>query len=115
VTALEEIQAAVDKLTALKVASQPGTWIHQPYGDQNQNGDHCGGDIFDRNGEYLLMEVPDADGELIVTLHRTIDTQLAILRETLFQLSAAPEARGFIGNEFTLFRRLADAINGATS
>ena len=91
-TAVQEIQAAIDKLTELRS-------VDLMYPDQypgDTDADHkaaCG---------------------LITTLHRTIDAQLHILQETVFQLSGAPEARGFIGNEFNLVMQLVGAINGPT-
>lgn len=52
----------LDALERIAQAATPGPWDHQPYGEQNQNGDYFGGDVFDGNGEYLLSEVADVDG-----------------------------------------------------
>lgn len=41
-------------------------WHHQPYGEQNQNGDYSGGSIFDADGEYVVSEVSDIAGAAIV-------------------------------------------------
>jgi hypothetical protein len=41
-------------------------WTHEPYGDQNQNGDYSGGSIFDADGEYVVVEVSDDAGAAIV-------------------------------------------------
>ena len=54
--------------------------------------------------------VPLTSDPLIVMLYRTIDAQLAILYEADFQMSGVTEAAGFIGKEFNLFVRLAEAI-----
>ena len=88
-SAVDEIQAAIDKLTALKSV----------------------GVMYPDRYECTVAEW-SAACSLIVTLHRTIDAQLHILQETIFQLSGAPESRGFIGNEFNLIMQLVTAING---
>ena len=88
-TPVQEIQAAIDKLTALKS-------VRVMYPDKY---------------ECTVAEWRAACS-LITTLHRTIDAQLHILQETIFQLSGAPESRGFIGNEFNLIMQLVTAING---
>ena len=75
----EKIQTAIAELEALKAASTQGKWavsakqldirgfVYAP--------SVCAGCGWDRD--------TDADAELIVTLHRTIDAQLKILRTTL--------------------------------
>lgn len=75
--ASEKIQAAIERLEGLKAASTQGKWavsakqldipgfMYAP--------SVCAGCGWDRD--------TDADADLIVTLHRTIDAQLAILRE----------------------------------
>ena len=88
-TPVQEIQAAIDKLTALKSV----------------------GVMYPDKYECTVAEWRAACS-LITTLHRTIDAQLHILQETIFQLSGAPESRGFIGNEFNLIMQLVTAING---
>ena len=101
VTPVQEIRAAIEKLIGLR-GDEPwrlvggNEWI-TPIGIGVAPDD--GGISID-------------DAELIVTLHRTIDAQLHILQETIFQLSGAPESRGFIGNEFNLIMQLVTAING---
>lgn len=47
--------------------NHPLPWTHQPYGGQNQNGDYSGGCIFDARGEYVVSEVDDEAGALIVS------------------------------------------------
>jgi len=112
VSAVEEIQAAIDKLTTQKDNSTPGAWARSA-AELDQPGfvlsprtcAGCGGD-------FPLEEL---DVELIATLHRTIDAQLGILQEAIFQLSDAPLAHGFHGHEFNIIMALARAINGVTS
>ena len=89
VTADDEIRAAIEKLTELKSV----------------------GVMYPDKYECTVAEWRAACS-LITTLHRTIDAQLHILQETIFQLSGAPESRGFIGNEFNLIMQLVTAING---
>jgi hypothetical protein len=85
-TAVEEIRAAIEKLTELKNMST------QPDATGSSDVATC----FNRH-----------DAELIVTLHRTIDAQLAILRHV------AEHYRGDLGigtNRYVV--ALARAING---
>lgn len=134
---VERLQAAIEKLERLKGASTPGPWDAEIDPDegtlelnggsartvwQNGIGTRAGSwrstdRIIDRDDlwENTDIERAGADADLIVTLHRTIDAQLAILREALFQLEGSPDLAGFIGNELTLFMRLADAILGGDS
>ncbi|MDN4616447.1 hypothetical protein P5G50_18520 [Leifsonia sp. F6_8S_P_1B] len=75
--AAETIAAAIQKLEALKADATPGVWEFDP---------EPFGAIFTQQEPGLEVETEvaeqmlDADGRLIVTLHRTIDAQLAILR-----------------------------------
>lgn len=106
-TPVERLQAAIEKLEAV----QGETWDAErwePHGMWAVNAANPGG------GRVVMADrLLESDAHLIVTLHRTIDAQLAILREALFQLEGAPARAGFIGNEFNLFMRLADAILGS--
>lgn len=109
-TPMERLQAAIEKLERLRVGCTPGEWWVTPGGGESW--------VFAGPGTADdVMVIGDArlpqDTELIATLHRTIDAQIAILREALFQLEGAPARAGFIGNEFNLFMRLADAILGS--
>lgn len=78
-SAVEEIEAAIAKLTELRDRCSPFRWTAEPGGDgwasiRNYN---------DRGN--LITEIAEPledDALLIVTLHRTIDAQLAILRST---------------------------------
>jgi hypothetical protein len=59
----EELDTAA--IRAREQAATEGPWTHQPYGEQNQNGDYCGGDIYDAHGEYVVSEISDSDGDFI--------------------------------------------------
>lgn len=87
-THLETIRAAIERLEKLKSDSTPGPW-HSPDEDgwieshagyavmADDDMNHLGGP----NGRASQVEYEHpANGELIVTLHRTIDAQLEILR-----------------------------------
>lgn len=116
---VERLQAAIEKLEQQRAATEPvrsdSEWVvDYEVGEtmrfitvlDSHNGGH--------DGSIVAADVTsEARAQLIVTLHRTIDAQLAILREALFQLEGAPARAGFIGNEFNLFMRLADAILGS--
>lgn len=83
--AAETIAAAIEKLEAQRSESTSGTWeyVSEPFGA-----------IFTEQEPGLGVqtevaeEMHDADGLLIVTLHRTIDAQLAILRRGLAKMQA---------------------------
>jgi hypothetical protein len=80
VNAVERLEAAITKLETLRAESTPGRWVAE---DESFNGPYVRA-WFDNefNGNTGIAGtrhgMPDAD--LIVTLHRTIDAQLAILR-----------------------------------
>jgi len=78
---LDEIE---DRLYAITT----GPWEHQPYGDQNQNGDYCGGYILDGHGEYLISEVSDRDGPFIANAPTDVAYLLAELRKAHEALAA---------------------------
>ena len=74
-SAVDEIQAAIDKLTILQAGSVVGPWEVRD-----------GSIVRDALGLRTIQDVwvadideVSADADLIVTLHRTIDAQLAIL------------------------------------
>ena len=113
-TAIEEIQAAIVKLEALGMLVDPGPlirWHDQEHipgwdgfiviGDSAEEGEPC---------NPVARVYTDELSELIVTLHRTIDAQLAIL------LHVAEHCRGDLGigtNRYVV--ALARAINGGVS
>ena len=81
--AIETIQAAIEKLAALKAESTTGPWRFQKCDRR-----HVTHTIFGLNpGQEVIGATPNygglwsaVDGELIVTLHRALDMQLAVLR-----------------------------------
>ena len=83
VSAVDEIQAAIDKLTKLRDESTPGPWdlwhgdITQAFSMAVQVGPH----EHERIGVVPGDSVRHEDAALIVTLHATIDAQLAILTD----------------------------------
>lgn len=106
--AVETLGAAIHKLETLKAAGTEGEWWMNPIerGEVFIEGDPAA-------GEYPLAEVHEhADAELIVTLHRTIDAQLAILRAALddFERYGSKPSK-FFENDLAL----ADAILGGES
>lgn len=79
--AVEKLQAAIDKLEALR-GSDREEWVAIGGDDEYLRL----GDIATagpEGGRYVIAEHARHDAELIVTLHRTIDAQLAILRMAL--------------------------------
>ena len=100
-TVVERLEAAIAKLEWLKAKSTPGEW----YAPESAASVWAGAGL-----SSDLLVVDDArflgDADLIVTLHRTIDAQIAVLR---------------VGSEFALITSnrwtdisvaLADAILG---
>ncbi|UAJ78354.1 hypothetical protein IT072_13915 [Leifsonia sp. ZF2019] len=73
--AQETITAAIEKLEGLRDAACQGPWERRE--DYGLTG------LVSGEGESIAIDffIPDAD--LIVTLHRTIDAQLALLKELL--------------------------------
>ncbi|RLP68372.1 hypothetical protein D9V30_10305 [Mycetocola reblochoni] len=111
------LERAHAHLTELRDATSRNGWqgigYFQHWGGQNQNGDYAESILFDQRGEPLVYGLPDAHGDLIVALHRTIDAQLAILAadielgrgvESLFEMelvtySSTALARAVLGEE----------------
>lgn len=86
--AAETIQAAIDKLEALRDNSGAWDWRrrhqHGEYGESIGSWENLHG-YYDNpdevvNTKTVAQNILPEDAELIVTLHRTIDAQLAILR-----------------------------------
>jgi hypothetical protein len=81
--AAETIQAAIEKLERQKADTTPGPW--RVVNESLQGSRHDYDPMIDA-GDYAASSerfVRPADAELIVTLHRTIDAQLVILRSGL--------------------------------
>ena len=95
-TAVEEVQAAIDKLTKLRSESKPGPWT----------------DTWGSATVPAADDLAGEDAELIIALHGTIDAQLAIFEDFAYRYRTAwahwiPAGPG-AGNTLALAR----AING---
>lgn len=102
--AKEKLEAAITKLEDLKAASTPGPWDVAQHYSFDSDAISYGGDA---PGVFATFsEAIEEDAELIVTLHRTIDAQLAILLSCthLRGFPATPTERDVLA--------LADAILG---
>lgn len=118
-TPVERLQAAIDKLERLKAKSTQPTggrdsWlqgsIRRPFED---DGEVYSGPVEVRVSSDIITHIQAEDAQLIVTLHRTIDAQLAILRDVL---EAANIERNWDTLVYTLNAlALADAILGGDS
>ena len=67
----------LNELRKTAEAATPGPWTHQPYGDQNQNGDYFGGWLLDADGEYVVADASDRDGAFMAAANP--ETVLALL------------------------------------
>ena len=116
-----EIRAAIEKLTALKVEGTIGPWLVE---EVPETGECCLIREFKFFGPQTvpLLEfvapggMTRADSDLIVTLHRTIDAQLAILQNDL-KIHAGYQIAGRLPEWIVAVERagdlaLARAING---
>lgn len=84
--AVEKLEAAISKLEAQKRDTTLGPWTMyggEPFGYGIEGGYNPGDP--DKAGETVVArsEIADEDVDLIVTLHRTIDAMLALLRLAL--------------------------------
>jgi len=89
VNAQETIAAAIEKLERLRDDSTPGPWALDICSPSIWTAGETvlGGTIADINYDQQTGDHhPKEDGELIVTLHRTISAQLAILRQAHAEL-----------------------------
>ena len=81
-TNIEDIESAIEKLSALRADSTGGDWNayvregHHAY-EGTIRTDGLPDDVSDEIAEIFI----GVDAELIVTLHRTIDAQLGVLLE----------------------------------
>lgn len=102
-TAMERMQAAIDKLEALQEAAPPGPWETHPYWSDRVL---YSGLNLDRLGEEVqVLRAHEATAaELVATIERTVTAQLAILRFAVEGLYDLPE-----------FVMLANAILGDDS
>ena len=106
-SAVDEIQAAIEKLIGLRDHSlYQGKWT----AIDHANGFNYGAENAD-DGPVLWMEDIDAR-DLVVTLHNTIDAQLAILRNVITCAHLYNEAE--LAEAYAEDIDLARAINGVT-
>lgn len=88
--AADTIAAAIEKLEALKVDSHPGPWEHWPEAGDIEihvpsypDGERIIATAVRPRGGWgapIYQDNYEPNADLIVTLHRTIDAQLTILR-----------------------------------
>lgn len=112
-TPVERLQAAIEKLETLKTESTPGPWSVNVHHNAMHSAEFRAPNPF--NGFMLVAaHTNDVDPELIVTLHRTIDAQIAVLDNTLVRYAKLdpsgewePRAPGGV-----IAMSLADAILG---
>ena len=114
VSAVDEIRAAIEKLTELKVEGTIGPWLVE---EVPETGECCLIREFKFFGPQTapLLEfvapggMSRADSDLIVTLHRTIDAQLAILNGALGDAEGSHDEPAAFDSAVALAR----TINGA--
>jgi len=124
-SALEEIEKAIEKLTKLSKAAPGAPWVSDYEFDDEPllRGSDALGNRF--SNEFATLDNPAA-GNLIVTLHRTIDAQLRILQTAIADIVRWTDADSEWGWEpqdgptpkdstFIAKLDLARAINGTTS
>jgi hypothetical protein len=105
--AAERIEAAIAKLEGLTRWSTTGPWRATHHVDDAGDWTHAdivhdkvvNPEVTWRDQVLAIADLSEDDAELIVTLHRTIDAQLAILRGALYAVPSLAVA-------------LADAILG---
>jgi hypothetical protein len=105
-TAIEEIDAAIGKLDEQRRGAVPGSWEIKR--------DDYSPECVTVGGTWLLTRgFSERDAKLIVTLHRTIDAQIAVLEAAKFNIGATQ--LGFLHATVSAAIRLARAINGTPS
>jgi len=120
-TPTERLQAAIDKLQALKADSTAGEWGFESLPETGESRIHSEADGFSFMAATTVTFYPvpggvkPKDAELIVTLHRTIDAQLAILEGALGEASLWITEQGEEWRVDVRAVALADAILGSTS
>ena len=110
-TQIQEIRAAVDRLTALSKSVPEGEWYEGPTPGVLE----AGYPLFTRLINGIPYEAASTEEvvDLIVTLHRTIEAQLSMLQDAIdfFDFSCC-EDHGLRGSAPAL--AVARAINGVT-
>ena len=101
--AASEIQAAIERLTALKDASD-GPWAVR----SDQWGHGVAGELVNRNDEYVVEEGYLPYLMVIEVLHATIDAQMAVMRNFTEVYGESKTPNGYAMSILALAR----AING---
>lgn len=117
-TALEEIQLAILELTKRRQWAEEGPFMFLKYeGDQYDNGDIVMGDPSDPVEAYpvIAQNVNRDDADLILTLHRTIDAQLAVLTSALEWVGSYEKSTVARFSADSPSMQLARAINGVSA
>src|SRR5690554_4219384 len=91
-SAVDEIQAAIDKLTAMRADSRDGPWLNSGTWWLEGVEHHV---VYGPNLGEVAFASDDADAELIAVLHRTIDAQLTILRGALTRPASTFDMREY--------------------
>lgn len=106
-TPVERLQAAIEKLEQMRDFDDTGAWVVD-----------VSNSIVDADGNVVAADLTERDATVIITLHRTIDAQLALFREAL-EFSENSQAIGMGHDELEEYygnvRALADAILGGDS
>lgn len=113
-SAVQEIEAAIKKLTDMKARSQGDIWYRSIRGISAHGGEFGAnpeGIVDAQNGRRSMhtSRCTPVDADLIVTLHRTIDAQLAILNLAIAFAAISPNRHTDAALD------LARAINGPTA
>lgn len=126
-TPIQRLQAAIEKLEAMRAACTPGDWDFEsmPETGESRIYSEADGFAFMAATTVTFFPVPGGmkpnDAELIVTLHRTIDAQLEVLHSawnTIAGTEEMPEGRDprvWYGRYAAAGLALADAIPGSDS
>lgn len=106
-SAVERLQAAIDKLERLRAEATPNPW--------HASGRYIGHREADGKSIRYHLRAGESDADLIVTLHRTINAQLAILRAGIKNESVRRSSTLWSGLLDESACALADAILGSDS
>ena len=111
-TAVEEIQAAIDELNQMRDAAPSAPWdyIDDEDGYSIRGGDDYGCEF---GNSFARSDNPWAS-DLIVALHRTIEAQVALLTICLGAFDHFERTNSYPLDEHKAALTLARAINGAS-
>lgn len=117
-TPVENLEAAIARLEGLRMAATPGPWFREDEDEHFLSHNYPGSDDFGftigpgvvNEFECYVAPVKEADGLLILVLHRTVDAQLSMLRNALGYLSEYPDRPRAIYSWVADAIRLAEAI-----